>query len=159
LREARGFTLIELMMVCAVIAIVLAIALPGLSAYRRTMALQQARAQVIADVRTAREAAVTRHRGVIVTFGDGVATSNLTTYSILTDLNNNGVVDPGEPFNTRSLPNGVTMSSSLDPADRLNFDTGGLLVAGTSGGRLILRASRGRPDTLNVSAVGMIYRP
>lgn len=159
MREARGFTLIELMIVCAVVAVVLAIAVPGLSAYRTTMALQQARAQVIADVRTARQAAVTRHRGVIVTFGNGVATTNVTTYSILTDLNGNAAPDPGEPYNTRSLPSGVKMSTALNPTDRLNFDTSGLLAAGTSGGRLILGASRGRPDTLHVSAVGMIYQP
>ena len=35
----------------------------------------------------------------------------------------------------------------------------GLLVSGSSGGRLIIAGTRGRPDTLNVSAVGMVYQP
>jgi len=153
----RGLTLIELLLVCAVIGVVLVIVMPGLRVYRSTMALQQARLQLISDVRIAREVALARHRSVIVEFGDGVSTSNLTTYSILTDLNNNAQADPGEPFSSRTLPSGVSMSSALHPTDRLKFNARGLLAAGNSKGRLVLQVEHCPPETLNVSRVGMIY--
>lgn len=160
MNRSSGFSLIELLIAIALLGILIAIGIPALSGYRDTLAKQQARTQLIADLRSARQTSVTRHRSVIVAFGNGAVTTNILTYTIHTDLNGNRVKDANEPSLFRRLPNRVKISQvTMSPSDSLIFDTSGLLVPGSTGGKLILTGTRGRPDTLAVSAVGMVYQP
>lgn len=161
MHRSSGFTLIELLFVVAALGVLLAIAIPGYGRFRDTLAKEQARGQLINDLRFARQTSVTRHRSVIVSFGNGSATTNILSYMLLTDLNGNGAVDTGEPRLWRNLPKSTRIASvAFSPtATKLTFDTSGLLVPGSSGGRLVLAGRRGRPDTLAVSAVGMVYQP
>jgi len=163
-RTSAGFTLIELLITVAVLGIALAVAFPGFRGFRDSLARSQARAQLVADLRSARQTSVTRHRSVIVSFGNGSATTNITSYTLHTDLNGDQVVQAGEPVTTHALPTPAKLSSiaiTSSPAHptKLIFDTSGLLIPGYSGGRLIVAGGRGRADTLDVSAVGMVYRP
>lgn len=160
MQRSRGFSLIELLVAVAVLGLLLGIAVPGLSRYRDTLSQQQARNQLITDLRYARQTSVTRHRSVIVAFGNGSVTTNITSYTLHTDLDGDRVKDSNEPKLFRALPKKVRLSIvALSPVDSLIFDTSGLLIPGSTGGRLVIAGARGRPDTLAVSAVGMVYDP
>ena len=161
MRREEGFSLIELLITVALIAVVAAVAMPAFNGFRDTLAQRQATSQIINDLRRARQTSVTQHRSVIVAFGNGVATTNITSYTLHTDFDGDGVKDSNEPRVARALPKRTRIASATIPqhVDSLIFDTSGMLIAGSSGGRLIVAGMRGRPDTLAVSAVGMVYQP
>lgn len=160
-RSSRGFTLIELLITIGILGLVIATAYPAFRSFRASLSRSQARAQLIADLRSARQTSVTRHRSVIVAFGNGSTTTNITSYTIHTDLNGNRIREANELRTSHVLPKSVQIATASIPVhtDSLIFDTSGLLIPGSTGGRLIVSGGRGRPDTLDVSAVGMVYRP
>jgi len=131
----EGFTLIELLITISLIAVVLGLAMPGFKSFRDTLAQRQATSQLINDLRTARQTSVTRHRSVVVAFGNGSVTTNITNYTLLTDLDGDGVADVGEPQLYRALPKRVQIANvAFSPTpSKLTFDTSGMLLAGSSG--------------------------
>jgi prepilin-type N-terminal cleavage/methylation domain-containing protein len=158
--DSRGFTLIELMMVLVVVGIVLTAGIPAFGTFRDRMMIIQATNQVTQDLRLARQVAVTRHCPVIITFGNGAGTTDIGNYSVHYDTNGDGVVAAGERYFNRTMPRRTRLSSvSLTPTDKVTFDMSGVLAPGTGGGQLVLSTSRGRVDTLLVSATGVVYRP
>jgi len=160
MNRSSGFSLIELLIAVAVLGLLIGIGIPGLSGYRDTLAQQEARGQLIADLRYARQTSVTRHRSVVIAFGNGSTTTNITDYSLHTDLDGDRIHDSNEPRLHRALPKRVRLANVLlSPVDSLIFDTSGLLVPGSAGGRLVLAGPRGRADTLAISALGMVYDP
>jgi len=158
MRQGDGFTLMELLIVLTVAGLVLAIGMPAFSSYRNSLALKQARGQLMTDLRAARQFAITRRAPVIVRFR--IAPDSTRSYQIHVDSNANGVVNNGERLIRRSLPARATFASvSLTPADSLVYDISGILWPGTAGGTLIFRNQRDRRDTLAVSSAGIAYRP
>lgn len=156
----RGFSLIELTFTLGIAGILLAVAVPGFGKYRNTMLLKQANAQILQDVRRARQLAVTRRSPVVMTFGNPPSISNITSYRILVDTNGDGVAQSSEMNTVRNLPTGTRLSAvSLTPVDQLQFDVSGLLQAGTLGGRLVIANRANRRDTLMVSTAGVCYQP
>jgi len=159
----RGFSLIELMWALVVAGIVLAVATPGFGKYRSTMSLKQANAQVLQDVRRARQLAITRHAPVVVSFGTPPAAANITSYRIHVDTNGDNLVQSGEMVTLKNLPTGTQLTTvSLTPVDSLRFDSAGLLLptaSGSPGGRIVLSNRLNRRDTLLVSAAGVCYQP
>ena len=136
------------------------ISMPGFQRYRSELALQQARAQIMEDVRGARQLAVTRRSNVVVRFGAPPTTTDITTYTIHVDTNGNGAFDAGESVRLVKMPKNTKLSSvALTPTDSLVFDISGILRPGTSGGTLCFVNDRSRADTLIVSAAGIAYRP
>lgn len=160
MRAAKGFTLIETMIVVTVAGIILAIGMPAFSRYRSTLALEQAKAQLLRDVRDARQRAVTRRIPVYMRFGTPPTTTGITTYRIHVDTNGNRLVDNGESVADRRLPRSTSLSLvSLSPVDTLNFDISGILWPGHLGGSLVVSNSRGQRDTMFVSSAGIVYEP
>ena len=157
---SRGFTLLELMWALVIIGIVMILAMPGYGRFRDTMALKQANAQILQDVRRARQLAITRHAPVVVRFGAPPSISNITSYTIHVDTNGDYVRQASEMMTVRNLPNTTRLSAvTLTPTDSLSFDTAGLLRSGTTGGRIIIANRLNRRDTLMVSAAGVCYQP
>ena len=148
-------------MVAVVVAgVLMAAGLPAFLNYSRSLSEQQARDSLEGSLRLARQQAVTSHVPVIVAFGDGVATSGITTYSIHSDLNGDRVKQIGEPWRSVSLPSGTQLTSvTLQPTDSLIFDSSGSLAPSVTGGSVIVGGASGRLDTLLVSATGLVYRP
>ena len=161
--ESRGFSLIELLVAMIVMGIVLAIAMPGFGRYRAAMALKQANAQVLQDVRRARQLAITRRAPVVMRFGAPPSVSNITSYTIHVDTNGDNVVQSTEMVTVRNLPTNTRLSAvTLTPVDSLRFEYSGLLLvtpAGTPGGRVVIANRLNRRDTLLVSAAGVCYQP
>jgi prepilin-type N-terminal cleavage/methylation domain-containing protein len=161
--EKRGFSLVELLFTLAIVGIVLAITMPGFMRFRNSMSLKQANAQVLQDVRRARQLAITRRAAVVVRFGTPPSISNITSYTIHVDKNSNNNVEPNEIVTVRNLPTGTRLSAvSLTPVDSLRFDPSGLLLqtaAGSPGGRIVIANRLNRRDTLLVSSTGVCYQP
>ena len=158
--ETRGFSLIELLTTLTIMGIVLAIALPSFGHFRDSMSLKRANAQVLQDVRRARQLAITRRAPVVVRFGTPPTISNITSYTIHVDTNADGLVQTSEMITPRNMPTGTRLSAvSLTPIDSLRFEPSGLLLPGTTGGRLTFANRLNRLDTLMISAAGVCYRP
>jgi type II secretory pathway pseudopilin PulG len=156
--RARGFTLIELLVIFTVIGIVLAVGLPAFGQFRDDLLGDETRSQLMQDLRMARQLAITRHCLAIVAFGNGVATTDLTGYTIHVDSNSDLQVQAGESRVYRGFPSQTSLgSAALQPVDSLVFDTSGLLLPGTYGGRLVSVTALGRRDTLMVSPTGLAY--
>jgi prepilin-type N-terminal cleavage/methylation domain-containing protein len=158
--NTRGFTLIELLVAVSVASVLVALTVPGFLRFRSSLMRSQVRWGLISDLRYARQLAVTKHRAVVVAFGNGSTTTDVTTYTLHTDSNGNRVKDNGEQVLNRTLPRGTYLTSvTLTPPDSVIFDSSGALWPGTTGGRLTFRGPKGAPDTLLVSAIGMVYHP
>ena len=157
--NARGFTVVETAAVVMITGILLAITLPAAARYRASLKGMQARQQLAQDLRAARQRAVTQRTPVVVRFGDGVVTTNVTTYTVHADLNGDRLVQSGERVVSHTLPTETKIELvNLSPTDSLVFDISGVLFPGTSGGSLIV-TSRAARETLLVSSAGMVYQP
>jgi len=160
MQQARGFSLIELMVAVVIAGIVLAVGMPAFGRFRNSLLLKQANAQLLQDVRRARQLAVTRRAPVVVRFGAPPTVNNVTSYTIHVDTNGDGVVQSSEMVTWRNLPATTRLASvSLTPVDSLAFDFSGVLRAGTLGGRLVLANRLNLRDTLMISAAGVCYQP
>ena len=87
--KKRGFTLVELMIVIAVIAIISAIAAPNFTTYMAQRRLNGAARMVMSDLIAARQKAVTQNNQFRVIFSGN-------QYTILDDDDNDGSADGGE---------------------------------------------------------------
>lgn len=161
MRRSDGFSLIELMIVLVVAGIVFSIGLPAFASYRNSLALNQVRTNLLQDLRSARQYAVSRRSPVFMIFGNPPVTTNITSYQIYVDKNANGSLDNGERIYQRTLPKTTKLLSvSLSPQpDTLVFDISGILWPGSNGGTLVFANQRGRRDSIQVSAAGIAYRP
>lgn len=138
MRGARGFTLIELMIVLAIVAILLATAVPSFVEQVALRRLEGVANELSADLQYARTEAISKNKQVIVT-----ATG--TGYSV------NYVVSPVTPaLKTITLPNGVTVNSTS-----VTFDP----LRGMSTGAVNLNLSSSSTSAslrVSSSAVGLI---
>lgn len=111
--DKTGFSLPELMIIVAVVAIVSAIAAPNYVDYMAGRRLKGAARLVMSDLMAARQKAVSQNYQFKVFFnGDHV------TYTVLYDTNNNGTADTGEATEARDIRNDyydVTFSASENP--------------------------------------------
>jgi type IV fimbrial biogenesis protein FimT len=113
-KSVSGFTLIEVMIVIAIMGILAAIAAPNFRNYMTQSRLKGAARQVMSDLMLARMQAVTKNNEVKVFFNaDG------KNYTILDDTNNNGHYD-GDPEtevtkNIQTDYNDVSFSSNNNP--------------------------------------------
>lgn len=108
-----GFTLVEMMIVVAVMGIMSAIAAPNLMHYMAERRLNGAARMVMSDLMAARQRAVTQNNEFKVFFN-----TNQHEYTILDDDDNDGTADTGEATEVRNIWNDyydVTLSASVNP--------------------------------------------
>ncbi len=105
--KQSGFTLIEMMIVLAIMAIFAGIAIPNYLAYLPKSRLNGAARQVMGDLMLARMQAVSQNCDVAVTFASGNP-----EYEIWTDSNNDGIKDSGEVTTKNIHPNYYDVSIS-----------------------------------------------
>ena len=86
IKSSKGFTIIEMMIVIAIIGVILTVAAPNFNAYRQNTNLKEAARDISSDISLYRQRAVTENRGYKITFS---AAAN--TYTIQQETVTNGV--------------------------------------------------------------------
>jgi len=96
----NGFTLVELIVTAAVLAIIAAIALPAFQHYMAEQEVQSTVAKLIMANRSARNLALLHHANVVICPSEGLAQCEPAKWSrgfiVFTDLNKNRQADAGE---------------------------------------------------------------
>lgn len=113
-KKQSGFTLIEMMIVIAVLAIVAAIAIPNFMSLLPGMRLNGAARQVMGDLMAARMKAVKQNNRFRVFFNN----PETNQYQILDDDNNNNSANDGEATTTKNIQDNyhdVTFSATTNP--------------------------------------------
>lgn len=131
--EASGFSLLELMVVVGVFGVLVAVSVPSVSGYLRSMRVQGAATTLAADLRYARALATAQRRSYAVTFAP-------SSYSVVR-------LSPPATVLTRALPRGVGCTAP----DTTTFFAWGLTEAAT-----ITVADDDRANTVRLLATGSV---
>jgi len=140
----RGFTLVEMMIVIAVLTIIAAIAAPHFQTYMAQRRLNGAARLVMTDLMDARMKAVSENNQFKVFFLD------THQYKVLDDENNNGTEDTGETSVTKDIQSnypGVTLSASAHPI---------FYPRGTAWGTTVTLTNTSGSKSVSVSTAGRV---
>ena len=123
--DESGFSLIELVVVIAMVAIISAIAIPNMIGWRGERQLRGAVNNLLGNLQLARMQAIREAETVSILFAAG----NPATYSIFVDPNKNGSQDAGErTLRDVTLPRGVAIqaASFSGGVAWMNYNTKGM---------------------------------
>lgn len=128
-RAALGVTLIELMVTIAVMAVLLAVALPSFASFIRQWQQDAAVDAFVSDLRLARSTATRTSRRVALCPRKADACDTGRNWAagwlVFSDFNQNGTLDPGEPvIAQRDAPAGV---AAMTGPSSLGFRSNGTL--------------------------------
>ncbi len=96
MRVARGFTIIELMLVITILAIVITAGTPSFSYFIRENRLKNSTRQVAVSFQTARLKAINANRRCFIDFAPGSLTPADSFYTMWLDMDGDLVMDTGE---------------------------------------------------------------
>lgn len=136
----RGTTLLEALIVCSLVALITAIAVPTSRSLRAPFAVRSATRQVEADLQTARMRAITRSARYRLAFNNAG-----TGYLVQRETSTNTFATEG---GLQRLPSGVTLNGVTGTA---LFDTRGMTAAGAS---ISLRADGAHTKTVTLNVLG-----
>jgi type IV fimbrial biogenesis protein FimT len=135
---ARGFTLVELVTVLAILAVLTGIAVPAFTGFMRAATLTSATNDLFASILMARSEAVRRgSRTALCKSSDGHACANSGGWEqgwiVFHDTNNDGAHDPGEEIilHAQAMPRDLHLSGNLNVAKYVSYTpTGEARLAG-----------------------------
>ncbi|MDZ7833272.1 MAG: GspH/FimT family protein [Desulfobacterales bacterium] len=107
-----GFTLIELMVAIAIIAILSSIAVPNYISYRNNQQVTRAARQVYSTLQSAKMTAIKDNATVFIDFVNGSGSAG--TFRVFEDLDDNDTFDAGtdDVIQEGQMPPGVTMADA-----------------------------------------------
>jgi prepilin-type N-terminal cleavage/methylation domain-containing protein len=144
MRNKHGFSLLEMIVVLAVVALLAGIAVLNHQALRSRLNLGMAARQVMMDLKQARMGAVTErvnHRIVFAAGGASYRRQRKTT---------SGYTDEGGPT---ALPPGIVIADCTAPSDAISF-----VPRGNAGsfGTVTVRNDRGEVRSVTVNIAGQV---
>jgi type IV fimbrial biogenesis protein FimT len=157
MKKESGFTMLELLIIIAMLGVVAAIAVPNFLGILPTYRLKSATQDLLSNLQRAKITAVERNQDVGVTFETG-------QYTIFVD--ENGTRDPTgqQVIRTQSYadyndPITATNNFALvvSGKETTAFAPTGLLVQANAAGNVVLTNSKGRSMTVVVSMAGGIW--
>lgn len=130
---AHGFTLLELMITVAIMAILLAIGIPSFTGLMHSNRLTSSTNEFIAGLYTARTEAIKQsHRVTMCKSADGATCAAATGtwdqgWIVFSDLDHDAIVDAGDTVlrASGSAPNGVTIAGNVNVASYVSFASDG----------------------------------
>ncbi|MBC2733621.1 MAG: prepilin-type N-terminal cleavage/methylation domain-containing protein [Desulfobacteraceae bacterium] len=145
----KGFTLLELMVAIAIVAVMATITIPGWLSWRDSAKARGAANSLKADFERAKLRAVRENSNVCVLF-----TGN-TAYQIFTDPNEDSILGAGEDtIADRALPDGVSITGNTFSSSRMSFNARG--IPDGSAGTVTLTSAGGRRYEVVVSPFGRV---
>jgi len=177
IRAKKGFTLVELMVVLAIMGILAAILVPTASSILPGYRLKEAAGDIKSSLLLAKITAIRRNSRCLMVFNPGIYSpqGRIGSYHVFLDTNNDWTENDagGNPEEvivpTTTMPAGVSMDSAVfvdngnsqaDSTRMFGFDTHGLAARATNGtfvyGQARVTNSAGRAITIALSPAGYI---
>jgi prepilin-type N-terminal cleavage/methylation domain-containing protein len=145
LRNASGYTLIEISVVLVILGLIFGFSIPSFRSYRQAHILQAASQDLVGQLRLGRQKAIGIQHEQLLTFSVGA--NQYTVQDLVTG-------DASGPY---VFPNGIVLEEASIVVGGV---TGSTITALTDGrysgsGEFVLRDSKGMRDTVSVQASGL----
>lgn len=169
----NGFSLVELIIVIAIIGIAAAIAIPGFINWLPNYRLKAAVQDIYSNIQLAKLTAVQRNRNCVIVFNQTVAGTGFD-YVVFVDTDGNVEFNAGEPVVAQQLLTaypGVTFDATQGGGDGLTFvdnDDGNAAISfrpnaiptdnngGVANGSVFLQNTNGRTNSVVVNVAGSV---